>query len=133
MAIIRKSKQPIWQHKHLLGLRDLSREEITYILDTARGFRPGDFVTVRVEEPAVRNVVRLPASAYDSDGHVLVLAEDDDRLEEISVDLVRRQGDDVLVRASGLAGREVVRELSPLLGPGIAVRPVLRDGARAAV
>ena len=27
-----------WQHKHLLGLRDLSREEIEFILDTARGF-----------------------------------------------------------------------------------------------
>ena len=33
-----KSKQFQWQHKHLLGLRELSKEEITFILDTAQGF-----------------------------------------------------------------------------------------------
>ncbi|MCK4752265.1 MAG: aspartate carbamoyltransferase catalytic subunit [Planctomycetes bacterium] len=33
-----KTKQFEWNHKHLLGLRDLSAEEITYILDTAQGF-----------------------------------------------------------------------------------------------
>jgi len=38
MALIRKSKQIKWQRKHLLGLRDLSAEEIGYLLDTAKGF-----------------------------------------------------------------------------------------------
>ncbi|MCP4451068.1 MAG: aspartate carbamoyltransferase catalytic subunit [Planctomycetes bacterium] len=33
-----KHKQFQWQHKHLLGLRDLTREELTHILDTAKGF-----------------------------------------------------------------------------------------------
>ncbi|MFC1762249.1 aspartate carbamoyltransferase catalytic subunit [Planctomycetota bacterium] len=33
-----KSKPGQWHHKHLLGLRNLTREEITHILDTARGF-----------------------------------------------------------------------------------------------
>lgn len=94
-------------------------------LETSRGFRPGDFVTVRVEEPAVRNVVRLPASAYDADGYVLAVTPDD-RLEEIPVDLVRRQGNDVLVRGTALPGRAIVRELSPLLGEGVSVRPALR-------
>lgn len=28
----------IWNHKHLIGLRELSREEIEHILDTAKGF-----------------------------------------------------------------------------------------------
>lgn len=92
-------------------------------LDAARGFRPGDFVTVRVAEPAVKDVVRLPASAFRASGDVLVLGEDG-RLERIEVSLVRRQGDDVLVRGEGLSGREVVRRLTPLLGEGIAVRPV---------
>lgn len=27
-----------WTHKHLLGLKDLSRQEIEFILDTAKGF-----------------------------------------------------------------------------------------------
>lgn len=96
-------------------------------LTQSAGFRPGDFVTVNVEEPQIDNVVRLPASALDGDARVLALGEGD-RLEAIPVTLVRRQGNDVLVRAEGLDGREVVRETSPLLGPGIAVRPTRPDG-----
>jgi aspartate carbamoyltransferase catalytic subunit len=38
MILKRKSKEFEWQHKHLLGLRQLNAEEITYILDTAEGF-----------------------------------------------------------------------------------------------
>ena len=87
------------------------------------GFRPGDFVSVEVQEPALENVVRLPASALGANDSVLVLGSED-RLEEASVELVRRQDDDVLVRGDGLDGREVVRERSPLLGEGIAVRPM---------
>ncbi len=92
-------------------------------LDQARGFKPGDFVTVRVTEPPVARVVRLPATALAADGTVLVLGADD-RLEPLPVTLVRRQGDDVLVRGQGLGGHEVVRERSPLLGEGIKVRPL---------
>ncbi len=99
-------------------------------IDQAKGFRPGDFVTVEVAEPELQFVARLPASAVDSAGSVLVLAEDD-RLEVAEVNVLRRQGDDVLVRARALAGREVVAERSPLLGAGIKVRP-LREGDAAA-
>ncbi len=95
-------------------------------LDSAPGFRPGDFVTVRIEEPPLDQVARLPASALNAANEVLVLA-DDDRLEEVPVTLVRRQGDDVLVRARGLEGREVVAERTPLLGAGIKVRPLRTD------
>ena len=38
MALIKKNKALKWQRKHLLGLRDLSAEEIIYLLDTAKGF-----------------------------------------------------------------------------------------------
>lgn len=38
MGLKIKSKPDRWDHKHLLGLRNLTREEITYILDTAKGF-----------------------------------------------------------------------------------------------
>jgi len=38
MVLKKKNKQFRWQRKHLLGLRDLSAKEITYILDTAKGF-----------------------------------------------------------------------------------------------
>ena len=89
--------------------------------DGARGFEPGDFVTVTVEEPELTEVVRLPASALDAGSTVLVLDEDS-RLESLKVELVRRQGDDVLVRGVGLEGRRVVAGRTPLLGVGIRVR-----------
>ncbi len=98
-------------------------------LDSASGFRPGDFVTVQIEEPPLDNVARLPASALNAANEVLAITEEE-RLEVISVTLLRRQGDDVLVRARGLQGREVVAERTPLLGAGIKVRP-LRDTGQA--
>ncbi|MEX5727824.1 biotin carboxyl carrier protein [Rhodovulum iodosum] len=98
-------------------------------LDAAPGFRPGDFVTVRIEEPALDGVARLPATAVDAAGTVLVLGEDD-RLEVAEVALLRREGDDVIVRAPAVYGREVVTERSPLLGEGIKIRPI-RPGAAA--
>ncbi|SEP79748.1 efflux RND transporter periplasmic adaptor subunit [Thalassovita taeanensis] len=100
-------------------------------IDQPRGLKPGDFVSVAVEEPPLERVVRLPSKALDSAGNVLVL-DDDERLEALAVELLRRQGDDVLVRAPGLAGREVVAERTPLLGAGIKVR-VLRPAEEAAV
>ncbi len=99
-------------------------------LGAAPGFRPGDFVTVMVQEPTLEDVIRLPASAVGSNGEVLVLGQDD-RLDAVDVQVVRRQGDDVLVRATDLVGREVVRERSPLLGVGIAVRPLRSDAEEA--
>jgi len=103
-------------------------------LDQPRGFIPGDFVTVTTREPEIDNVVRLPATAYDASGTVLAITADD-RLEVLPVTLEQRQGDDVLVRGEGIAGREIVRERSPLLGAGIKVRRAgpeagTADGAR---
>ena len=92
-------------------------------LEDAPGFKPGDFVTVHVEEPDLPDVVRLPATALDASSTVLVLGEED-RLDVLPVTLVRRQGDDVLLRGEGLDGREVVIGRTPLLGPGIRVRPI---------
>jgi len=97
-------------------------------LDEAPGLRPGDFVTVRIDEPALADVIVLPATALGSRGTVLVLAAQN-RLEEVAVDLLRRQDDQVIVRAPDLAGREVVAERSPLLGAGIRIRPVRPEAA----
>lgn len=96
-------------------------------LSDARGFRPGDFVRVVVEEPALPRAIRLPATALSAQGEVLVLGEED-RLETVAVDRLRRQGDDVIVRGR-IDGREVVAERSPALGAGIRVRPIRPDGA----
>ncbi len=43
-------KEFIWNRKHLIGLRDLSREEIEYILDTAQGF----------EQVSTRSIKKAP-------------------------------------------------------------------------
>lgn len=98
-------------------------------LQNPAGMKPGDFVTVRIEEPPLERVVRLPASALGPDGQVLALVGED-RLEALPVTLLRRQGDDILVQGEGLEGREIVAQRSPLLGAGIKVRP-LRPGAEA--
>ena len=97
-------------------------------LDNPAGFKPGDFVTVRVQEPVLASVVRLPAAAVDAQGEVLVLGAED-RLEAARVEVLRAQGDDLLVRGD-IEGREIVAARSPLLGAGIAVNPLRpADGA----
>jgi membrane fusion protein, multidrug efflux system len=84
--------------------------------------RPGDFVTVRLEEPALENVVVLPATAASAAGEVLILGEGN-RLEAKKVQVLRKQGDEIIVSARGLAGLEVVLERAPQLGAGIKVDP----------
>ncbi|WP_407494683.1 efflux RND transporter periplasmic adaptor subunit [Pseudooceanicola sp. MF1-13] len=98
-------------------------------LDTARGLKPGDFVTVLVTEPPLERVARLPATAVDAAETVLAINAEE-RLEVLPVTLMRRQGDDVLVRSPIIEGREIVAQRSPLLGAGIKVRP-LRTGPQA--
>ena len=100
-------------------------------LELARGLKPGDFVSVEIKEAALDAVIALPASALDASRNVLVVGPDD-RLEVLGVTLLRRQGDGVLVRNADLIGRDVVSERSPLLGPGIKIKP-LRPNATIAV
>lgn len=96
-------------------------------LNAAGGLRPGDFVTVQVEEEPLEEAVELLANALDATGRVLVVDEGN-RLEALAVTLLRRQGDRILVTGEGLAGRQVVTRLTPLLGPGIRVKPVRIEG-----
>jgi len=95
-------------------------------LDNAIGLKPGDFVSVKVEEPALRFVVELPATALNAQNELLAVGEGD-RLETINVNLMRRQGNNVLVRSRDLPGRDIVTQQTPLLGKGIKVK-VLREG-----
>ncbi|MEL6679472.1 MAG: HlyD family efflux transporter periplasmic adaptor subunit, partial [Pseudomonadota bacterium] len=87
--------------------------------------RPGDFVTVEITEPPLADVARIPATAASADGRVLVLA-DGNRLEERRAEILRRQGDEIIV--SGLSdGLTYVTERQPQLGAGLAVTPVRAD------
>ena len=89
-------------------------------LDSAVGFRPGDFATVKVIEPELDNVALVPSTAVGSDTSVLVIGAEN-RLELARVEILRRQGDDVLIAAADLDGRQIVAQRSPLLGAGIRV------------
>lgn len=92
-------------------------------LDAPKGLKPGDFVTVRVREAEIGNVVRLPATAMDAQNRVL-LVDAQERLEAVQVRLLRRQGDYIIVTADPIVGRQVVTRLTPLLGPGVRVKPL---------
>jgi membrane fusion protein (multidrug efflux system) len=92
-------------------------------LETFAGFRPGDFVTVTVQEPYLDQVARVPATAVDSAGQVLLIDENS-RLVTAQVDILRRQADDVIIHAPELTGRQIVSELSPVIGEGILVKVI---------
>lgn len=84
--------------------------------------RPGDFVRTTITEPMVEDAALIPATAVGADGAVLV-AGDDDRLQAIPVTILRRQGDDVIIRVPPeLAGGRIVAERAPQLGTGIRIR-----------
>ena len=57
MALRRKNKQFRWNRKHLLGLRELSAEEITHILNTAEGFEQISTRSVKKAPPLRGKVV----------------------------------------------------------------------------
>ncbi|MGP9803646.1 efflux RND transporter periplasmic adaptor subunit [Paracoccus sp. NSM] len=89
--------------------------------------RPGDFVRVRIAEPVLDQAAQIPASAVGGDGAVLV-ADDEGRLSSTPVEVLRRQGDDLIVAVPApLSGARIVAERAPQLGTGIRVRDV---GAR---
>lgn len=92
----------------------------------AAALRPGDFLTVTIDERPLENVNILPATAVNTAGEILVLGADD-RLEEATVEILRRQGDMIFVSGAP-PDREIVLERLPQLGAGVRIRPV-RAGA----
>lgn len=96
-------------------------------LGAATLLRPGDFVSVRIEEPRLSAVATLPASAVTEGGELLVLDETG-RLRAAEVRILRRQADDVIV-AGAPDGARYVKVRAPQLGAGIKVRPLGEDPA----
>ncbi|OUS04114.1 hypothetical protein A9Q96_14200 [Rhodobacterales bacterium 52_120_T64] len=84
--------------------------------------RPGDFLSVTIIEQPLNNVAVVPATSVSADGNMLVLDEDN-RLEEIAVDVLRRQAND-LILSDVPFGREFVTTLTPQIGQGIQIRPL---------
>ncbi|WP_069298902.1 efflux RND transporter periplasmic adaptor subunit [Neptunicoccus sediminis] len=99
------------------------RELFARLRDAANlGIQPGDFVTVVLREPPLSDVAKIPATAATTNGAVL-LVNGDNRLEEAFVDILRKQGDDLIVRLNGLDGQRIVLTRAPQLGAGIRVEP----------
>lgn len=85
--------------------------------------KPGDFVEVTVKGASLSDAAVVPAAAVGRQGTVLAVGPDD-RLEDIAVEILGRQGDEVIIAAGPLAGREIVAERSAFLGAGIRIRPI---------
>ena len=84
--------------------------------------QPGDFVSVAVREPALNDVAKIPAAAASTDGDVLVIGPEN-RLETARVEILRKSGNDLIVRADSIEGRQLVLARAPQLGEGIRVNP----------
>ncbi len=84
--------------------------------------RPGDFVVLEIKEPSLKNITVLPSSAVTIDGKIFIL-EEDNRLKEIEVTILRRQGNEVIVSGAP-TGKEYVMQRSPQLGNGLKIKPL---------
>jgi multidrug efflux pump subunit AcrA (membrane-fusion protein) len=82
--------------------------------------RPGDFVSVAIEEPPLDQVAEIPARAATEDGRVFVIGEDG-RLSEERVRILRRQSQSLIVTDIPFGSR-IVAERRPQLGEGIKVQ-----------
>jgi len=91
-------------------------------LNDYNSLRPGDFLLVEVDEPELRDISILPASAVTIDGKLFILSGED-RLQEVNVNILRRQGEKVIV-AGAPEGAEYVMQRSPQLGGGLKVKPL---------
>ena len=84
--------------------------------------RPGDFVVLEINEPSLKNITVLPSSAVTIDGKIFIL-EEDNRLKEIEVTILRRQGNEVIVSGAP-TDKEYVMQRSPQLGNGLKIKPL---------
>ena len=89
--------------------------------DRSGMIRAGDFLLVEIEEGKLDNIAIIPSSAVDTNSKILLLGAND-RLEEIEVDVLRRQSDKVIVSAVPF-GREYVIDRPPYLDAGLRVKP----------
>ena len=85
--------------------------------------RPGAFIEVRIDDRLYRDVVRLPESALHEDGaggeRVYVVVGN--RLEARGVEVLLRDGGDILLRGSLVDNERVVVTRLPEIGPGLLV------------
>ncbi len=84
--------------------------------------RAGDFLMVEIEEGPLKNVAVIPSTALDTNSNLLLIGEND-RLQEVKVEVLRRQANKVIVSAVPF-GREYVIDRPPYLDDGLRVKPI---------
>lgn len=82
----------------------------------------GDFLIVEIEEKSLSNVAVVPSAAIDSESTLLLL-DQENRLEEYFVNILRRQNDQVIIDKAPF-GRKYVTNRSPQLDAGLKVNPL---------
>jgi hypothetical protein len=87
--------------------------------------RAGDFLIVEIEEDELPNVAIISANAVGSNGTILLL-DDESRLVEFAVNIIRRQ-DDRVILGNVPFGREYVTDRPPQLDAGLKVKPIRSD------
>lgn len=82
--------------------------------------RPGDFVSITVNEPPLEQVAEIPARAASEAGEIFLIGEDG-RLSEHTATILRRLPETLIVSAVPF-GSKIVAERRPQLGTGIKVQ-----------
>ena len=82
--------------------------------------RPGAFVEVLVPGPVFKSVVRIPEEALYGNDTIYQIVQN--RLQPRKVELVTRDGKDLLIRGSFEAGDRIVTTRFPEIGPGLKVK-----------
>ena len=85
-------------------------------------YKPGDFVNVKVFEPELKGIAKLPLGSLGSNNTIL-LVNDDLRLEKIKIDVVRFQENHILV-SNAPFDKKFVTKWSPQLDTGVKVKVI---------
>ena len=93
--------------------------------------RPGDFVKVIIKEKEMNSVFVVPSSSVDPNNKILILTENG-RLKELEVELLRRQGDSLVIKNAPTGVEYVVRR-TPQLGADLKVDPIRKEDIEKAV
>ena len=99
------------------------RQVFASISRSNRSFlKPGDFVNVKVFEPELKGIAKLPLGSLGSNSTIL-LVNDDLRLEKVKIDVVRFQDNHILV-SNAPFDKKFVTKWSPQLDTGVKVKVI---------
>lgn len=89
--------------------------------DTDIALRPGTFVSIEVEGLAYENALRLPETAVYENDHLYIKGAEN-RMERIDIELLARDGQDVIVRGDMAHDADVITTRVSQAGEGVLVK-----------